>query len=252
MTAVAGGASPGHADHRRRHRGLGARVNETACPASSRPSSRASPHDLLLRVHPAASDERSRAATVVTAGTESSRPLQSLFPPASRSATSRRSTTRSTDAPARARAPVRRPAPPGLRAGPHRAPRRQPRVDRVSAAPPALRCASRCSARHRDRADRGGLADRRCFGANADLVAAGRRLRRPAVRLDRRARRSASASGCSWTSRCCRRSASRSLVLLAVGYGAGRLRELRDPQAHARRRSPSARAATAVAPSASR
>ena len=35
---------------------------------------------------------------------------------------------------------------------------------------------------------------------------------------------------CSSTSRSCRRSACRSLVYVAVGYWAGRLRELRDPQ----------------------
>ena len=70
--------------------------------------------------------------------------------------------------------------------------------------------------------------------------AARRRRRRPAVRLARRRAASASPSACSSTSRSCRRSACPRCVLLAVGYGAGRLRELRDPQARSSR-SPSAR-----------
>ena len=67
------------------------------------------------------------------------------------------------------------------------------------------------------------------FGVPADLVAAARRLRRLPRRLDRRARSSASASACSSTSRSARRSASARSCSPRVGYGAGRMRELRDP-----------------------
>ena len=60
-------------------------------------------------------------------------------------------------------------------------------------------------------------------------VAAARGVGRLPLRLGRRARCSASASACSSTPRCCRRSGVNSLVFTAVGYGAGRVRELRDP-----------------------
>ena len=51
---------------------------------------------------------------------------------------------------------------------------------------------------------------------------------------------SASASACSSTSACCQTLGVSSLALVAVGYGAGRIRELRDPAHTASRRSPSA------------
>ena len=67
------------------------------------------------------------------------------------------------------------------------------------------------------------------FGVPGRPVAAAGGLGRLPLRLGRRAPCSASASACSSTPCCCRRSGVNSLVFTAVGYGAGRVRELRDP-----------------------
>ena len=203
-----------------------------------------SPNDLVLQFIAAHDDIRPGDRRLL--GHHARRGCESRYPPDMPIGTVTRSTTGGPIDQKVHVAPVRRRAPGGLRPGPHATATTSRAVPALGAT--ARRCASLVLGLiDRDRAGRGGLAghdarrrtptSRRSSSLSVGLLCGS--VARRDVRLRHGAVRRHGAA--------CRRSASARSSTSRVGYGAGRLRELRDPRA---RWTPVAvgAAATAVAP----